>query len=132
MQQMQQQMQQGLQFIQQLQGENQQLKMEMGNKQAEIAAKVQTARMEAEKDLQVAAMNNQADQQEIILKAYLDKMAQAAEQMRSLMTSQPQQSPNIVIHNAKPSRKTVAIQAPSGAVYQGVIEEQGESDEADD
>lgn len=86
MQQMQQQIQQGMQYIQQIQGENQALKMQMQNKQAEIAATVETARLDAMTKLQLAEKNNQADQQEIILKAYLDRIASAAEQMQQTVT----------------------------------------------
>ena len=128
-QQMQQQMQQGLQMFQQIKGENDRLKIEMANKQAEISARMEEARMDAETKLQLASMNNASDQQELILKAYLEQMSAAVTDMKSLMTQVPQQSqPNIVIHNAKPKRKNVAIQAPSGAVYQGVIEEEDDEE----
>ncbi len=130
MQQMQQQMQQGVQLIQTIKGENESLKMQLQNKQAEIMASVEQARLDAETKLQLASMNNNADQQEIVLKAYLERMSQAAEQMRQLV-SQPQQQPSIVIHNSKPKRKSLAIQAPSGAVYQGVIEEQEDDEEGE-
>lgn len=127
MQQMHQQMQEGMKYIQQLQGENSSLKQDMSIEQQKIAASLEEARLDAMTKLQLADKNNQSDQQEIILKAYLDRMSQAAEQMRSMLTQQPAQ-PNIVIHNSKPKRKNVAIQAPSGAVYQGVIEEEDDEE----
>ena len=132
MQQMQAQMKQGMQFIQQLQGENQHLKQDLSIKQQQIAADMEKAHLDAQTKLQLAAMNGEQDQNELILKSYLDSISAKAEEMRAMMSQaqiqQPSQ-PNIVIHNSKPKRKSIAIQAPSGAVYQGMIEEEEEEDE---
>lgn len=134
MQVMKQQMQQGMQMLNQLGQENQKLKLENANKTKEIEAGLEKAHLEAATKLQLAETTGQQDQQEIILKAFMDALAKQAEDMRAYMGQQlsaiQPQSPNITIHNAKPSRKAVTLQAPSGAVYQGVIEEQGEDDES--
>ena len=132
MQVMKQQMQQGMQMLNQLGQENQKLKLDNANKTKEIEAGLEKAHLEAATKLQLAETTGQQDQQEIILKAFMDALAKQAEDMRAYMGQQlsaiQPQSPNITIHNAKPSRKAVTLQAPSGAVYQGVIEEQGDDE----
>ena len=126
MQQMQQQMQQGMQQLNQMGQENQALKLANANKEKEINARLEEARLKAETELIKIQQTGEQDKQEIILKAFVDaQSAQAqdlrnyiAEQVRSMQSNQPQ----VVINQGR--RKKVSLQAPSGAVYQGVVEDE--------
>ncbi len=88
-QQMQQQMQQGMQYIHQLQGENQQLKQSGEIDMAKISADMEKARLDAETKLQLASINGQQDQQEIMLKAYLDRIQTMVSQITLPQVTEP-------------------------------------------
>ena len=111
-----------------LSGENQRLQLENANKIAEIQATMQRAVLDAQTKLQLAEINGQQDQREIILKAHLEAQAMQMGEMRNLIERsnriaqglpvEPEQEPP-----EKPKRKVMRIVAPSGATYEGVIEE---------
>lgn len=112
LQQQQQQMQEGMQFIQQLQQENEKLKggnqadlmkiqMDMQMLQTKIQAELQKAQMDNETRLKVAMMSH-ADKDRI-------KVNDAGEL---------EEKPETV------KRKRISIQAPSGQIYNGLVEDE--------
>lgn len=89
MQQMQAQMQQGMQYIQKLQDENKMLKQSAEVDMARINADVEKARLASATKLQDTRLSGEQDQQEIILKAYLDKMQQIVSQITMPQVIEP-------------------------------------------
>ena len=123
---MQAQIQQGMQAFQQLQKELEGTKQALADKQAELSLKAQDSQLKhesdiikAQADVRIAEIEAEATKQVAqieamvaALQAKLDGMAQA------MQSHQPQP---IYVGGG---RKTVTVQAPSGNVYQGVIEDE--------
>ncbi len=127
------QMQQGMQMLNELGQENAKLKLENANKQREVDARLEEARIKAKTELELADKNNTSDQREIILKSFMDAMAAQAQEMRSYIGEQmnairaTSQQPQVVFNQGR--RKKVSLQAPSGQVYQGIIEDDDEDEQ---
>ena len=116
-------------------GENQKLKIDLANKAEEYAVRRYEADRDADTKLQVKHMEGEQDQRDIALKAYFEQQTNAFDaRMQSFQKileqlMNPPPPPQVTINNGKPSKKKLSIQAPSGQVYQGVIEEEGDESE---
>jgi len=145
--QLQQQMQQGASEFQKIAQENAMMKMELKNKQGELQIKANEVQVKAsEVQLKAQELSQRSNDEQI--KAHTDVMvanieAHSAERVASieasmqamshkmeLMHTAMQAREPITINNGSPRKKTVAIQAPSGGVYTGVIEEQDDGQDS--
>ena len=93
MQQMQMQIKQGMDLLNKIGQENQQLKLANANKQAEIAARLEESRLDAATKLELAEKTGAQDQQEIILKAFMDALTKQQEEFQSYVGQQLQSIP---------------------------------------
>lgn len=138
LQQMEQQIQAGGAEFQKIQQENQSLKLQLQNKQGElqiaagelqlkaheIDARSGSDQAKAQAEVMVAGIEAKSAAQVAAIEASVQQMASRLEMMQVAMQSREPVSVNV----GAPKRKTVAIQAPSGQTYTGVIEEQDDAE----
>jgi hypothetical protein len=131
--QMQQQLQQGMQMFKQLQGELAQAKQAVQDKQSELMIKREDAQLKheseiikAQAEVRIAEIEAEAAKQVATIEATVQALQAKLDGMAQMMQAQPQQQP-IYIGGG---RKTIQVQAPSGSVYTGVIEDEGDESQA--
>jgi hypothetical protein len=126
--QMQQQLQQGMQMFKQLQGELAQAKQAVQDKQSELMLKREDSQLKheseiikAQAEVRIAEIEAEAAKQVATIEATVQALQAKLEGMAQMMQAQPQQQP-IYIGGG---RKTIQVQAPSGNMYTGVIDDEG-------
>ena len=135
-QQMQQQMQAMGADLQKLSQENQSLKLQVQNKQGELQIAAGELQLKAH-EIDAKAGSDQAKSQAEVIVAEIE--AKSAEKIAAMETSVQQMANRLEMIQATmsarepvsvnvggPRKKTVAIQAPSGQTYTGVIEEEAD------
>jgi len=134
------------QFIQQNQAEyqtamqeNASLKLQVQNKAGELdlkarelAMKASDEAIKAESEVAVANIEAQSAEKIAAMEAGVNKLASQLETLQAILNAAMAAREPITINNGGAKRKTVAIQAPSGQTFTGVIEEQDDSKEAED
>jgi hypothetical protein len=128
--QMQQQLQQGMQMFKQLQGELAQAKQAVQDKQSELMIKREDAQLKheseiikAQAEVRIAEIEAEAAKQVATIEATVQALQAKLDGMVQAMQAQPQQQAQPIYIGG--GRKTIQVQAPSGNVYTGVIEDEG-------
>ena len=131
---LQQQIQQGMQAFQQLQAELAKAQKDLSDKNTELQIKSQDSHLKhdaeinkAQAEVRIAEIEAEAAKQVAQIEAAVQALQARIDGMTQAMAAHPQQAQPIYIGGG---RKTVTVQAPSGGVYQGVIEDEGQEDGA--
>ncbi len=115
--------------------ENMTLKLKLENKEGELALKRRELELGANDEAikanaEVAVANIEAHSAEKIaaMESGIQQMGQRLEALQLFIQAMQSREP-VSVNVGAPKRKTVAIQAPSGQTYTGVIEEEGEDEQ---